>query len=244
MVRTGEIEHGRLIAGQEESVWHWGTPAGRLRVDRRAKLIADAAGLTTGIRALELGCGTGIFTRRFAATGASIVAIDVSPELLDRAVMKETPGDIAYRIDDAEAMSFDDESFDAVIGSSVLHHLDIRASLSEIHRVLKRGGRMAFAEPNMMNPQIVFERSTPVVRRWLGVSPEETAFFRWRLAARLREFGFDDVRVEPYDFLHPSVPTPFIPIVRRIGGVLEFLPLVREIAGSLIISARRGQDPG
>ena len=88
MVRTGEIEHGRLIAGQEESVWHWGTPAGRLRVDRRAKLIADAAGLTTGVRALELGCGTGIFTRRFAATGASIVAIDVSPELLDRAVAK------------------------------------------------------------------------------------------------------------------------------------------------------------
>ena len=94
----------------------------------------------------------------------------------------------------------------------------------------------------MMNPQIVFERSTPVVRRWLGVSPEETAFFRWRLAALLRESGFDHVRVEPYDFLHPSVPTPFIPIVRRIGGVLEFLPLVREIAGSLILSARRGQD--
>ena len=114
MVRTGEIEHGRLIAGQEESVWHWGTPAGRLRVHRRAKLIADAAGLTTGVRALELGCGTGIFTRHFAATGASIVAIDVSPELLDRAVMKETPGDIAYRIDDAEAMSFEDQSFDAI----------------------------------------------------------------------------------------------------------------------------------
>jgi len=241
MVRTGEIEHGRLIAGQEETVWHWGTPAGRQRVERRARVISEAAGLARGSRALELGCGTGIFTRHFAATGAQIIAIDVSPELLDIAVSREYPGDILFRIDDAESMSFDDASFDAVIGSSVLHHLDIDQSIAEILRVLKPGGALAFAEPNMMNPQIVLERSTPMVRRWLGVSPEETAFFRWSLAAKLRDAGFVDVSVEPHDFLHPSVPKPLIPMVRRVGGVLEAIPLVREIAGSLLISARRDE---
>jgi ubiquinone/menaquinone biosynthesis C-methylase UbiE len=239
MVRTGEIEHGRLIAGQEESVWHWGTPAGRQRVERRARLIGEAAALAPHTRALELGCGTGIFTRQFAATGAHMIAIDVSPELLAIAAEKECDGAIAYRIDDAESMSFDNASFDAVVGSSVLHHLHIDQALLEIRRVLKPGGRLAFAEPNMMNPQIVFERSTPLVRRWLGVSPEETAFFRWSLAAKLRAAGFTDVRVEPHDFLHPSVPAPLIPMVRRVGGVLEALPLVREIAGSLLICARR-----
>lgn len=239
MVRTGEIEHGRRIAGREESIWHWRTPAGRQRVTRRARLIGEAAALGPHTIALELGCGTGIFTRHFAATGARLIAIDVSPDLLSIAAEQESDGDIVYRIDDAETMSFDDASFDAVIGSSVLHHLDIDQALEEIRRVLKPGGRLAFAEPNMMNPQIVFERSTPAVRRWLGVSPEETAFFRWSLAAKLRAAGFAEVRVEPHDFLHPSVPAPLIPIVRRVGGVLEAIPLVREIAGSLLIYARR-----
>ena len=98
---------------------------------------------------------------------------------------------------------------------------------------------MAFAEPNMMNPHIVFERSTPAVRRWMGVSPEETAFFRWQLAKLLGAAGFSDIRVNPYDFLHPAVPGTLVPLVRGLGNVLEKLPLVREIAGSLIISAQR-----
>lgn len=237
MVRSGEVEHGAAIAGREEMVWHWGTPAGRVRVTRRAGLIGEAAGLAPGMRVLELGCGTGIFTQHFAATGASVVAIDVSPNLLNLGEARRIGGDVRFQIDDAECLSFEGGSFDAVVGSSILHHLDTEAALPEIRRVLKPGGRIAFAEPNLLNPQIVFERSTPALRRWLGVSPEETAFFRWRLADQFRAAGFSAVRVEPHDFLHPSVPRPFIPIVRRIGGVLETIPLVREIAGSLLISA-------
>jgi SAM-dependent methyltransferase len=136
-------------------------------------------------------------------------------------------------------MSFDDGSFDAVVGSSILHHLDVGRAIDEMYRVLRPGGRIAFAEPNMMNPHIAFERSTPVIRKWMGVSPAETAFFRWRVAARLREAGFSEVRVEPFDFLHPAVPQPLIPVMRGVGGLLERIPFAREIAGSLIISARR-----
>ena len=47
-------------------------------------------------------------------------------------------------VDNAYAMSFTDDSFDAVIGSSVLHHLDIEKALSEIYRVLRPGGVISF----------------------------------------------------------------------------------------------------
>ena len=239
MVRPGEIQHGEVIADRGEEVWHWGTCAGRHRARRRVKMLIAAARISAESRVLELGCGTGIFTRLLAETGADIVAVDISPVLLELAVAKGIEGRVTFRIDDAERMTFDDGSFDAVVGSSILHHLDVGPAIGEIYRVLRPQGRLAFAEPNMMNPQIVLERSTSAVRRWTGTSPDETAFFRWKLSRLLRNAGFCDVCVEPYDFLHPAVPAPLIPFIQGMGSILERLPLMREIAGSLIISAQR-----
>ncbi len=242
MVRAGEVEHGERIAENAESVWNWSSPAGRVRATRRAALIARAAELTSGMHVLELGCGTGLFTERFAASGAKVHAIDISNDLLTQARERSLGDDVVFALDDAENLSFADDSFDAVVGSSVLHHLDLECALHEAVRVLTPGGRMAFAEPNMANPQIALQRSVPAFRRWAGESPEETAFFRWRLARRLRRSGFVDIRIQPFDFLHPFVPESLIPVVRGIGRVVEQLPLVREIAGSLLISARRGEE--
>src|SRR5207248_152965 len=81
-----EILHGRHLAVLEtETVWGWGTPAGQLRARRRAGLIVEGARLSPGQRALEIGCGTGLFTEIFASRGAEIVAVDISGELLDKA---------------------------------------------------------------------------------------------------------------------------------------------------------------
>lgn len=239
MVRAGEIEHGALIAERAESIWNWESAAGRQRANRRANLLIQAARLTSRTRVLELGCGTGLFTRKFADRGARVVAIDVSPALLKRARERGLRGGVVFCLEDAECLSFEDKSFDAVVGSSVLHHLDLGRALKETHRVLKPGGRIAFAEPNMMNPQIALQRNIPILRRWAGESPEETAFSRWRLARRLRRTGFANVSIKPFDFLHPLVPRPLTPVVRGIGAVLESVPLLREIAGSLLISAER-----
>lgn len=239
MVLDGEIQHGVLIADKAEAVWNWASPAGRQRAKRRAQLIIAAAALRRETRVLELGCGTGLFTRNFAETGCRVVAIDISEPLLKRAAANPVDRDVSFRLDDAEQLSFEDESFDAVIGSSVLHHLNVPRALAEAHRVLKPRGRLVFAEPNMVNPQVALQRSVPLFRRWAGESPQETAFVRWRLASQLRSVGFTDVRIEPFDFLHPAVPRLLIGLVRSLGDALERLPGVREIAGSLLISAVR-----
>lgn len=237
MVRVGEIEHGEKIAGQAESIWNWSSPAGKQRAKRRAALIAEAAGLSPQTYALELGCGTGLFTQTFARSGSRLVAVDISPPLLEQARARGLPSNVEFRVEDAEQLSFGDAVFDAVIGSSVLHHLAPTEALAEARRVLKPGGRLVLAEPNMMNPHIAIERKVPAVRRWVGASPEETAFFRWGLARQLRDAGFKDIHITPFDFLHPSVPGPLIPMVQRMGTVFEQMPFLREIAGSLLISA-------
>src|SRR5262249_48382227 len=87
-----EIEHGRkLSAGDGEWTWGGGSAAGRRRAARRGALIAAAAGLAPGRRALEVGCGTGLFTEVFAATGAEILAVDISPELVAQARRRGLP---------------------------------------------------------------------------------------------------------------------------------------------------------
>jgi hypothetical protein len=59
------------------------------------------------------------------------------------------------------------------------------------------------------------------------------------LASQLRQLGFADVKITPFDWLHPATPAPCIGLVSGLGRYLERLPLIREIAGSLCIRARR-----
>jgi 2-polyprenyl-3-methyl-5-hydroxy-6-metoxy-1,4-benzoquinol methylase len=235
-----EIEHGEKLAASDALAWWgWASPAGQMRARRRGALIAASAGLTAGVRGLEIGCGTGLFTEMFADRGADIVAVDISAALLAEARRRCLP---AERVTFLE-MPFEDcllhGPFDCVIGSSILHHLDLHTSLTKIFQLLRPGGVMSFAEPNMLNPQIMLQKNVPWIKERLGDSPEETAFFRWSLARQLARHGFEDIRITPFDWLHPSTPESLIPLVRRLGTVLEVLPLIREFAGSLCIRARR-----
>lgn len=231
-----EIEHGKFLAeGQAEAIWGWGTAAGARRAERRGELIAAAAGLRPGVPALELGCGTGLFTKMFVGTGANITANDISPELIEIA-RTQNPGAkfICARFEDLPAT----ETFDAVIGSSVLHHLDLDAALAKCRQLLRPDGKLAFAEPNFLNPQVFAER-TFMRKRLDYVSLDETAFVRWSLAAKIKAFGFDQVKITPFDWLHPAIPQRLIGAVQAVGKVLETIPIVREFSGSLLISGRR-----
>jgi SAM-dependent methyltransferase len=234
-----EIEHGKKLSmGHPEDIWGWGSPAGQLRAKRRAAIIARGAGLRPGMRALEIGCGTGNFTEMFALHGAHLIAVDISPELLEEARRRNLPPDrvqfVERRFEDCNI----DGPFDAVIGSSVLHHLDMDEAMPRILTLLKPGGVISFAEPNMMNPQILVQKNVPWVKERLGDSPDETAFVRWQFARQLRRAGYTDIFIRPFDWLHPATPAPMIGSIRGLGRILERVPLVQEFAGSLFIRAR------
>jgi 2-polyprenyl-3-methyl-5-hydroxy-6-metoxy-1,4-benzoquinol methylase len=243
-----EIEHGKkLSSGDAEYTWGWGSPAGKVRAARRAHFIARAACLGPQSRVLEVGCGTGLFTEMLAQTGAEIIAVDISPELLELARRRGLPDQrvqfLAKRFEDCDIYG----PFHAVAGSSVLHHLEVEPSLRKIFNLLEPGGMLSFAEPNMLNPQIMVQKNIPWIKRWLGDSPDETAFIRWRLQALLEKIGFREVRITPFDWLHPITPRPLIGVVSLLGKALEKIPVLREFSGSLIIEGQRpaaGQTAG
>jgi ubiquinone/menaquinone biosynthesis C-methylase UbiE len=231
-----EIEHGKyVLAHGSGEIWNWETPAGKLRWARRVKMLSSH--LQPGQKVLELGCGTGYFTRELAATGAQITAVDISPDLLEVARRECPNGNTTFEIQNACALTYPDETFDSVVGSSVLHHLEIDDALREIARVLKPGGSIYFTEPNMMNPQIAAQKNIPAIKKRLGDSPNETAFFRWLLQRRLERAGFRRVQIQPFDFLHPRLSPAWIPRFQAFATLLEHVPLISEIAGSLYIRA-------
>jgi SAM-dependent methyltransferase len=235
-----ELEHDRRIAARAEEIWNWDSPAGRCRADRRAAFFVDRGGLAPGKRALEVGCGTGLFLERVARSGATLHGMDLSPDLLLKA--KARVGalpNVSIQRGDAHRMPYPDGSFDAVYGSSILHHLDLEAALRESHRVLRSGGRVVFTEPNMLNPQIAFMYLVGP-RSYFGLSPDEMAFSKFRARRTLGALGYRDVSIRPFDFLHPSTPPGWIPTVARFGVGVEAMAGVREIAGSLLICARKG----
>jgi SAM-dependent methyltransferase len=233
-----EIHHGELLASKDtELIWGWGTPAGRVRATRRAKLIERGAKLGPNVHVLEIGCGTGIFTEMFSQTGAQIVAVDISPDLLKKAYVRNLPKDtvrfMEKRFEDCDV----DGPFDAVVGSSILHHLELEKALQRIYELLKPGGVISFAEPNMLNPQVFAERKFRKLFPY--VSPDETAFVRWTFKGTLQKASFTDIEITPFDWLHPSVPRSLIGLVSVMGRTLETIPFLREFSGSLYIRAIR-----
>lgn len=235
-----EIEFHRQIADRAEIIWNWDSPSGRRRAARRAELFVSLGGLAPGRTALELGCGTGIFIEKVAQCGVSVKGIDLSPDLLAAARARTAAlPNVRLTCGNAEQMPYPDGSFDAVYGSSVLHHLDLDRALREAARVLKPGGTAVFAEPNILNPQVVVMFRLGLTKRYFGVSPDEMAFSRFRAASALRGAGFADIHVRPFDFLHPATPAPLLDGVARVGRFVERVPLLREIAGSLLITGRK-----
>lgn len=138
----------------------------RSKQDYFERIIGDGA---EGLRILELGCGAGAYALPLAKAGARLDVIDISPRSIEVAQAKaEAQGvldNITFHVMNAEALTFEDQSFDVVCGLGILHHLDLDVAIPELRRVLRPGGRGVFREPLAHNPAInLFRRLTPKMR--------------------------------------------------------------------------------
>ena len=237
-----EITHSKMLARQDtDCIWGWSGPAGRMRAKRRARMIIKGAGLATGMRVLEIGCGTGVFTEIFAQAGPKLIGLDICGDLLVKARARNLSINQVSFVESSFERADLDGPFDAIVGSSILHHLtDTEEILIKIHKLLKPKGVMCFTEPNILNPQVFFERNTRFIRGLLSyISDNETAFLRWRLYKLINKIGFTDIKIIPFDWLHPRTTDFLIGFVTAIGCGLEKIPILKELAGSLFIYAKR-----
>lgn len=111
-------------------------------------MIVEIAGVESGDKVLDVGCGTGSLTLaawRRAGMNGQVHGIDASPEMIEIARGKATKAGapVDFQIGLVEQVPFPDGYFDVVLSSLMLHHLpdDLkRSAFAEIRRVLKPGG--------------------------------------------------------------------------------------------------------
>lgn len=178
-----------------------------------ADKIADEAGyertlarcldyLKPSDRALEFGCGTGTTALRLAPSVGSLIASDISGEMIAIAREKHAAADaetaaaaLTFVQSALEALACPGESFDVVMGFSAVHLVpDLGDGLAQVHRLLKPGGLFISKTPCLgdMNPLIL--AALPVMR-FFGKAPNVLIFTSGELQAAIAAAGFDIIEV-------------------------------------------------
>jgi ubiquinone/menaquinone biosynthesis C-methylase UbiE/catechol 2,3-dioxygenase-like lactoylglutathione lyase family enzyme len=141
---------------------HWQ----RARLEAAVRLVGQGPGAL-----LEVGVGSGRLLARLAERGWEVVGIDAAPRMLELA-RERVPG-ARLEVARVEELPFEDASFDAVVAIGVLEYSELEASLRELARVLRPGGRAVLGLLNSAAPAVVWSRLAmhPLARRVKRVVP-------------------------------------------------------------------------
>jgi SAM-dependent methyltransferase len=167
--------------------------------------LIDVAGIEPAARVLDVGCGTGMLTRALAERvgAANVAAVDPSEPFVEAAAARVPDADV--RVGRAEALPFDDQSFDAVLSQLVLNFVpDAAQAMAEMRRVTRHAGTVAgcvwdyaggmtmlrtfWESAEALDPEGAARFSEGVIMRY--GKPED-------LEQLWVEAGLDDVHVEP-----------------------------------------------
>ena len=132
-------------AGGYDHRYGYDTAAGRAKVIEKVGGLVKMGHIDSGTTVLELGCGTGVFTREIAKVAKQVLAIDISPEMIAEAWGREADmrweggGNIEYRVGDFHDLSWVDIRVDCVVAVYALMYADVGKVLRECRRVLEPG---------------------------------------------------------------------------------------------------------
>ncbi len=121
----------------------------RYEVDKRLRLVFDHALRSVPLAGrdfLDAGCGTGLFSTVAAQRGARVTSLDVGERLLTRVAQKCESRRV---VGDVQQLPFPDQSFDVVLSTEVIEHVQVPArAVHELGRVLRPDGTLVLTTPN------------------------------------------------------------------------------------------------
>lgn len=194
----------------------------------------DMRGLQ-GKDVLDIACGTGVLTEQFVRMGARVSAIDITPKAIELTRKRLALYNLHANVLEADAQSlpFPDHTFDFVCAWGCLMHMpDTERAISEIHRVLRPGGRflammyhkdsvhcrlcIQFARGVLRGRYLKYDTQALINRYTDGaaIGGNELARFYTRREFRKHFSAFDDVAIAIHD--NPGMPNqlphPWLPL--------------------------------
>jgi SAM-dependent methyltransferase len=203
--------------------------------------LADAADLRAGSRVLDVAGGSGNTALAAARCGAEVVSLDYVPSLLERSQARAQAEGLSYETveGDAEAMPFDDGSFDAVISVvGVMFAPDHQRAAAELLRVCRPGGTIALASwaPDSFIGEL-FRTTAKHVPQPAGLQPPGM----WGKEDHVRSLlgdGVSELRAErrTYSFRYRS-PEHFVDVFRTYYGPTHKAFAALDEAGQQALAA-------
>lgn len=189
---------------------------------------------------LDVGCGTGSFTRHLNNNKDLILGVDISFNSVSLA-SKISEG-CHFFSGDCEDLPFANNTIDTVIFSGILHHLPaMDKSLKECFRILKSGGTFFAYDPNGMNPAMYLYRNpvSPLSTR-KGWTENERLLYKQEILDVLNKTGFSNVVSKgisgvTFKYVGSSVGMKILKIYNFFDLSLGFLGLADKF-GSFLIS--------
>jgi dolichol-phosphate mannosyltransferase len=207
----------------------------------RALMVRHCFHVLPGESVLELGAGSGLWTEHLEAAfrgenpiTAAVFNGDLAARAEARQLASVSVAQITDLLNDLPA-----ESFDYVVGTAILCHERYEENLDCIRRLLKPGGQLLFFEANFWNPQVLVKNALPPVGRWTGQAESQIGMRRYRLLHATSRQGFVEVEIVPYDIVHPRTPRRLVSALQSTAYVVEHVPLLRDLCGTLYIWAKK-----
>jgi SAM-dependent methyltransferase len=202
-------------------------------LDKRVAFIADRCPPGKG---LDVGCGTGVLAHRLSERGFEMTGIDPSQGMLD--VMAESAPEVTARRASGEDLPFEDDSFDLTLTVAALHHVTepaaVRATLTEMARVTRPGGRIVVWDHNPRNPYwSILMKRVPQDDGSERLIPEA------EVLGGLRAGGARVVSSDQLGFVPDFVPPRALPAMERVERLVERTPGLRRLCAHNVVVATK-----
>jgi len=218
--------------------------------ERLFHLLGDLHGKSV----LDFACGEGVVSTQLAAVGAHVTGIDISPELIDiaerRAKLDGLSEQTNFLVCDILKKSPEPASFDYVVCSAALHHVDLYTVAPVLFSCLKPGGSMFIMEPISFSKTLQWIRDRLPIEK--DASPDERQLNRKDVDFICRTFPECSityfalfsrlVRLFPnagkIDKGHPFTKAALL-MLFGADQILSLFPFLHNYFGQVFISGRR-----
>ena len=202
-----------------------------------------------GERCIDLGCGSGAFTRRLAEFQLDLTGLDISPRCIE-AAPRASPHE-RYLVGDIRTTSFEAGAADIIVYSGVLHHCDQEAARVEIlkegYRILRPGGRLFAFDPSAHSPSMWLYRDprSPLYSS-KGKTANEVLLTRQNLRDELGEAGFSLVSIRgtsgiSFRYVEDRFARLLLPLYNLYEEIIRFSPLENRL-GTFLVSVATKPD--
>ncbi len=229
---------------QRELYWLRYPSTSPIKLHWRALTVRHCFHTLPGESILELGAGSGLWTQHLSSVlcGENPITAAVFNEDLFEATAKLNLPNTNFVLTRNLVEDYPPESFDYVVGTSILSHNLYSQNLATIYKLLKPGGQFLFFEGNYWNPQVFIKNVVPAIGRLTGNARCQIGMRKFELLKAASHQGFTHVDITPCDIIHPMTPRWLVGPLQALAWILEHTPLMRELCGTLYIWSKKPGD--